>query len=82
MDVVLVILDSTKDPYSQVNITIIGNLAAREIPVLIVANKIDLRKAKPKKVETAFPQYDIVPISAKKGKNVDKFYEALFVLAG
>ena len=35
MDVVIVVLDSTKDPYSQVNITIIGNLAARKIPVQI-----------------------------------------------
>src|SRR3989338_5771106 len=50
MDVVVVVLDATKDPYSQVNITIIGNLAARDIPVLIIANKVDLRKAKIKKI--------------------------------
>src|SRR3989338_4359212 len=36
MDAVVVVLDATKNPYSQVNITIIGNLAARNIPVLIV----------------------------------------------
>ncbi len=82
MDTVIVVLDSTKDPYSQVNITIIGNLAARDIPVLIVANKTDLKKADLKKVEAAFPQYDVVGISAKYGDNVDKFYEALFALAG
>src|SRR3989344_6445043 len=29
MDSVVVVLDATKDPYSQVNITIIGNLQAR-----------------------------------------------------
>jgi len=82
MDVVIVVLDGTKDPYSQVNITIVGNLAARDIPVLIICNKMDLKKAKKKKIEAAFPQYDVVPISAKTGKNIDKFYEALFVLAG
>ncbi len=82
MDCVIVVLDSTKDPYSQVNITIIGNLAAREIPVLLVANKVDMRKSDPKKISAAFPQYDIVPISAKKGTNVDDLYEALFTLAG
>src|SRR3989338_808637 len=49
MDAVVVVLDSTKNPYSQVNITIIGNLAARDIPVLIAANKVDLRKANIKK---------------------------------
>lgn len=82
MDVVLVVLDGTMDPYTQVNITIIGNLVARDIPVLIVANKIDLRKADIKKIEAAFPQYDVIGISAKYGKNIDKLYEALFVLAG
>jgi len=82
MDVVIVVLDGTKDPYSQVNITIIGNLAARDIPVLIVANKADLKKADVKKVEAAFPQYDVVGISAKYGQGIDKFYEGLFVMAG
>lgn len=78
MDVVLVVLDATIDPYSQVNITIIGNLAAREIPVLIVANKCDLKKANLKKIEAAFPQYEVVGISAKYGKDMDVFYKKLF----
>lgn len=82
MDVVIVVLDATRDPYSQVNITIIGNLAARDIPVLIVGNKIDARKADVKKIKAAFPQYDVQGISAKKGTNMEEFYEALFVLAG
>lgn len=80
MDSVVVVLDSTQDPYSQVNITIIGNLQARNIPVLIAANKIDLKKASMKKVQSAFPQYDVVGISAKYGKNVNDFYENLFKL--
>jgi len=78
MDAVVVVLDSTKDPYSQVNITIIGNLEARKIPVLIVANKIDLKKSDVKKVQAAFPQYDVIGISAKYGKHINEFYEALF----
>ena len=82
MDAVIVVLDGTKDPYSQVNITIIGNLQARNIPVLIVANKVDMRKCDIKRVQAAFPQYDVIGISAKYGKNIDKLYEALFVLAG
>ena len=80
MDCVLVILDSTKNPYSQVNITIIGNLAARETPVLIVANKIDLKKSDLKKVEAAFPQYPVVGISAQKGHNIEDFYDQIFKL--
>ncbi|MDP7179655.1 MAG: Era-like GTP-binding protein [Candidatus Woesearchaeota archaeon] len=80
METVIVVLDSTKDPYSQVNITIIGNLQARDIPVMIVANKIDLKKASIKKIQSAFPQYEVIGISAKRGDNIDKFYEGLFAL--
>ena len=80
VDVCLVVLDSTENPYSQVNVTIIGNLAARDIPVLIVANKSDLRKSNIRRVENAFPQYDVVGISAEKGKNMEEFYESLFRL--
>ena len=80
MDAVIIVLDSTIDPYSQVNITIIGNLQARNIPVLLVANKIDLKKGQPKKVEAAFPQYKVVGISAKYGNNIEKFYDELFNL--
>ncbi|MEK6880911.1 MAG: GTP-binding protein, partial [Nanoarchaeota archaeon] len=58
--------------------TIIGNLVARKIPVLIAANKIDLRKADIKKIEAAFPEYDVVGISAKTGKNMEEFYESVF----
>ena len=40
----------------------------------------DLRKAKIKKVENAFPQYEVVGISAEKGHNIEEFYESLFRL--
>lgn len=81
VDIVIVVLDSTIDPYSQVNITIIGNLQARDIPVLLVGNKIDLKKSDLKRIQSAFPQYEVVGISAKFGNNLDEFYEALFKVA-
>lgn len=81
MDAVVIVLDATINPYTQVNITIIGNLAARKIPVLVVANKIDLKKADIKKIETAFPEYEVVGISAREGTNMEEFYESLFRLA-
>jgi GTP-binding protein Era len=81
MDLVVVVLDATENPYDQVNITIIGNLVARKIPVLIVANKVDLRKADIKKIESAFPEYETIGISAKYGKNLNDFYDAIFKLA-
>jgi len=80
MDIVVVVLDATENPYNQVNITIIGNLAARNVPVLIAANKTDLKKSNIKKVESAFPQYKVIGISAGKGTNVDELYEELFEL--
>jgi hypothetical protein len=81
VDTVVVVLDSTQDPFSQVNVTILGNLQARNIPVVIAANKMDLRRAKLKRIQAAFPQYEVVPISARTGKNMDSFYEQLFELA-
>jgi len=80
MDIVVIVLDGTENPYNQVNITIIGNLVARKIPVLIVANKIDLKKADKKKIEAAFPEYDVIGISAKYGTNLEEFYESIFKL--
>jgi len=81
MDLVVIVLDAIENPYNQVNITIIGNLVARKIPVLIVANKIDLKKADIKKIESAFPEYEVIGISAKYGKNIEEFYESLFKLS-
>ena len=80
MDIVVVVLDATENPYNQVNITIIGNLVARNIPILIVGNKVDLKKADIKKIESAFPEYDVVGISARYGENLEEFYESIFKL--
>jgi GTPase len=81
MDMVVIVLDATENPYNQVNITIIGNLVARKIPVLIVANKVDMKKADLKKIELAFPEYEVIGISAKYGKNLEEFYESIFKLS-
>ncbi len=80
MDAVVVVLDATKNPYDQINMIIVGNLIAKKIPILIVANKIDLKRAKAKKIESAFPEYEVIGISAKYGKNLNGFYESIFKL--
>lgn len=74
VDACLVIFDSTKDPYTQVNVTIIGNLEAKGIPILVLANKIDLEDAEPDRVRDAFPQHSIMEISAKEGENISELY--------
>lgn len=78
VDACLVIFDSTEDPYTQVNVTIVGNLEAKDIPILVLANKTDKEGADPDRVRDAFPQYPVVEISAKEGTNIDKLYDEIF----
>ena len=77
LDGVLLVMDSTDDPYTQVNVTVIGNMEARHLPILIVANKMDLIGATAERIKGAFPQHTVVPISALKGKNMDLLYETI-----
>ena len=77
LDGVLMVMDSTEDPFTQVNITIIGNIEARKLPLIIVANKIDLPNASPSRIKSAFPQHLVVPISALKGINIENLYKAM-----
>ena len=77
VDAALIVMDSTEDPFTQVNITIIGNLEARNIPIIIVANKIDSKKARVDAVQEAFPQHAVVAVSAKTGDNIGKLYEEI-----
>jgi GTPase len=77
LDGVLLIMDATEDPYTQVNVTVIGNMEARKLPLLIVANKMDLPEASPARIKAAFPQHSMVPISALEGTNIDELYQAI-----
>lgn len=77
VDTVLAVMDATKDPLTQVNITLLGNLEAKGIPVILVANKTDLKSAKPQDIKEAFPQYPLVEVSALRGTNINNLYEAI-----
>lgn len=74
---VLLVIDATEDPLTQANITIMGNLEARKIPFIIVANKIDLEDATPGKINSVFPQHTVVPISALNGDNTNLLYRKM-----
>lgn len=74
---VILVMDCTEDPFTQVNITILGNLEARKLPVLIAANKIDLDNASAARLRAAFPQHPVVPISALTGYNIDDLYQTM-----
>lgn len=77
IDGVILVMDATQDPFTQVNVTIIGNLEARNLPILIAANKIDEENASPATLKSAFPQHPVVPISALTGYNTDKLYSKM-----
>jgi GTPase len=74
---VLLVIDATQDPLTQANITIIGNLEARKVPFVIVANKIDIPEASPERIASVFPQHTVIPISALHGENTENLYEAM-----
>ena len=77
VDGVILLMDCTQNPFTQVNITIMGNLEARDLPVIIAANKIDLEDSSPATLKSAFPQHAVVPISALTGYNVDMLYTVM-----
>ena len=77
LDGVILVMDATQDPYTQVNVVIIGNFEARKLPILIAANKIDLPNSSPARIHSAFPQHPLVPISALEGKNIDLLYKEI-----
>jgi len=74
---VLLVLDSTQDPFTQVNLTILGNLEARDLPVLIVANKIDRQESSPASLRAAFQKHTVVPVSALTGFNMENLYRTM-----
>jgi len=77
IDGIVLLMDSTEDPYTQTNIIIIGNMEARGIPIIIAANKVDLVDATPQRIANAFPQHSVIPISALKGENMLDLYEEM-----
>jgi hypothetical protein len=77
IDGVIYMLDSTIDPFMQVNIMMVGIIESRKLPVLIVANKIDLPEASPARIRSAFPQHPVISISSLDGKNVEELYEMM-----
>ncbi|NLZ30095.1 MAG: GTP-binding protein [Methanomicrobiales archaeon] len=77
IDGVIYMLDSTQDPFQQVNIMMVGIIESRKLPILIVANKNDLPDASPARIKSAFPQHPVVAVSGLEGTNVDELYEKM-----
>lgn len=77
IDGVIYVLDSAKDPITQVNTMLIGIIESRDIPVLIFANKIDLEDSSVQRIRSTFPQHETVPLSALEGENMDQVYDKI-----
>ncbi len=82
IDGVIYMLDATIDPFEQVNIMMVGIIESRKLPVIIVANKIDLPDSAPARIRSAFPQHPVVAISGLEGKNTEELYEMMIELFG
>ena len=82
IDGVIYMLDATLDPFAQVNIMMVGIIESRNLPVVIVANKIDLPDASPGRLKSAFPQHPVISISGLEGTNVDELYEKMIEFFG
>ncbi|NLA39383.1 MAG: GTP-binding protein [Methanomicrobiales archaeon] len=82
IDGVIYMLDSTQDPFQQVNIMMVGIIESRKLPILIVGNKNDLPDASPARIRSAFPQHPVVAISSLEGTNMDELYEKMTTYFG
>jgi len=77
VDGVIYVLDSTEDPFTQVNTMLVGIIESQNLPVLIFANKIDLEGSNVQQIANAFPQHETVELSALEGDNMDEVYDKI-----
>lgn len=71
------VMDSTKDPISQVNTMVTGIIESQELPIIIIANKTDLEDSNVSRIEEAYPQHPVVSASALEGDNMEEVYKAI-----
>lgn len=74
VDGVIYVLDSSTDPFTQVNTMLIGIIESQDLPVLILANKTDLDDSSVQRIRNAYPQHETIPLSALEGDNMDEVY--------
>lgn len=75
IDGVIYMMDSTEDPFMQVNTMLLGIIESHNMPAIVLANKVDLDNSNSQKIADAFPQHTTIPVSAKKGDNMNDIYK-------
>ena len=77
LDGMMLVLDASTDPYSQVNQVLLTHVQAKKLPMLVVANKVDLPEADAGRIQKMFARHPVIGISAKTGQNLDGLYDEL-----
>jgi len=77
LDAMLLVLDASTDPYSQVNQVLLTHVQSRKLPMLVVANKTDLPNADTGRIQKMFQRHPVVGVSAKTGANLETLYNEL-----
>lgn len=74
IDGVIYVLDSAKQSTDEINMDLMTNIKESGIPILLLANKIDLDEADVEYLANNVPHDEIVPFSALKDVNMDIVY--------
>lgn len=82
LSAMILVIDAADDPYTQVNQVLLTHVQAKRLPMLVVANKIDLPDADLAGVQKMFARHPVVGVSAKTGENLDKLYDELITRFG
>ncbi len=89
---IAILVVAANDGVMPQTIEAINHAKAAEIPIIVALNKMDLEGANPEKVKQELTKYDLVPeewggdtifvpISAKKGDNIDTLLEMVLLVA-
>ncbi len=89
---IAILVVAANDGVMPQTIEAINHAKAADIPIIVALNKMDLEGANPEKVKQELTKYDLVPeewggdtifvpISAKKGDNIDTLLEMVLLVA-
>ena len=73
----LLVIDAAADPYTQVNQVLLTHVQGRNLPMLVIANKVDLPDADVGRLQKMFQRHPVIGISCKTGENLHGLYDTM-----
>lgn len=70
VDGVVLMFDATRDPTEDSVRRLVELVEEEQLPILMLANKIDDDDAEPRRVKDAYPRHEVVELSALEGYNM------------